>query len=191
VTCIYPHRWLEPLNGFDRHRPRHRTVSSMKNAPHTQSDRGAERIYYRFRNTWMTAHLQSLTLVVSVAGNRSRNLETTARSCNCFSMLSMSGMIAAASMVTLAAAAGIPDQDWGYIEVRPGAHIFWWLYGKQGSTPTERESEPLIWWHQGGPGASSVGYGSYEEIGPVDQNLQPRNTTWAKHANLLFIVREI
>ena len=23
----------------------------------------------------------------------------------------------------------IPDQDYGYVEVRPNAHMFWWLYG--------------------------------------------------------------
>ena len=32
---------------------------------------------------------------------------------------------------------------------------------------------------QGGPGASSTGYGNFEVgIGPLDLNLEPRNTTW-------------
>lgn len=123
---------------------------------------------------------------------------------------------AAASM----AAAGIPDEDWGYVEVRPGCHLFWWLYGKQGSSPEQRTSEPIIQWHQGeasrpaseqsrpparpstrtliglfasfffagGPGASSTGFGNFEEIGVLDVNLDPRNTTWASQANLLFVV---
>ena len=31
---------------------------------------------------------------------------------------------------------------------------------------------------QGGPGASGVGYGNFGELGPLDVNLNPRNTTW-------------
>lgn len=40
--------------------------------------------------------------------------------------------------------------------------------------------------HQGGPGASSL-FGDFIEIGPLDSNLQPRNYTWLKLANLIFI----
>jgi len=31
---------------------------------------------------------------------------------------------------------------------------------------------------QGGPGASGTGFGNFMEIGPLDVNLKPRNTTW-------------
>ena len=31
---------------------------------------------------------------------------------------------------------------------------------------------------QGGPGGSSCGFGNFEEIGPLDVELNPRNTTW-------------
>jgi len=34
---------------------------------------------------------------------------------------------------------------------------------------------------QGGPGASSTGFGNFVEIGPLDVNLAPRNTTWVSH----------
>lgn len=31
---------------------------------------------------------------------------------------------------------------------------------------------------QGGPGASGCGFGNFEEIGPLDKEMKPRNTTW-------------
>ncbi len=40
---------------------------------------------------------------------------------------------------------------------------------------------------QGGPGGSSTGFGNFMEIGPLDVNLKPRDTTWLKLASLLFI----
>lgn len=32
-----------------------------------------------------------------------------------------------------------------------------------------------------------VGFGNFEEIGPLDENLNPRDTTWVKDYNVLFI----
>jgi serine carboxypeptidase 1 len=69
----------------------------------------------------------------------------------------------------------IPDEDWGYVDVRSGAHMFWWLYG---CTDESRDSKPLVMWLQGGPGGSSTGFGNFQEIGPVDVDLISRNTTW-------------
>jgi len=40
---------------------------------------------------------------------------------------------------------------------------------------------------QGGPGASSTGYGNFEEIGPYDVNLKAREINWVQSANILFI----
>ena len=40
----------------------------------------------------------------------------------------------------------IPDQDWGYVEVRPGAHMFWWLYGS--THKDSRDQKPLVMWLQ-------------------------------------------
>ncbi|TVU50295.1 hypothetical protein EJB05_01661 [Eragrostis curvula] len=87
------------------------------------------------------------------------------------------------------AAAGTPDgsEEWGYVEVRPKAHMFWWLYRspqrvENGSTPW-----PTVLWLQGGPGASGVGYGNFMEIGPLDDELKPRPTTWLSKADLLFV----
>ncbi|KAI5322505.1 hypothetical protein L3X38_031577 [Prunus dulcis] len=71
-------------------------------------------------------------------------------------------------------AAGTLDgsEEWGYVEVRPKAHMFWWLYRSP---------------NRGGPGASGVGIGNFEEIGPLDTNLNPRNSTWLQKADLLFV----
>ncbi|GAU34977.1 hypothetical protein TSUD_102990 [Trifolium subterraneum] len=43
----------------------------------------------------------------------------------------------------------------------------------------ENSSEPwpIILWLPGGPGLSG-GLGNFEEIGPLDANLKPRNFTW-------------
>ena len=41
---------------------------------------------------------------------------------------------------------------------------------------------------QGGPGASSTGFGNFEELGPLDVNLQPRNTTWVRMVGIFFSI---
>ncbi|XP_056635825.1 retinoid-inducible serine carboxypeptidase-like [Diorhabda sublineata] len=81
---------------------------------------------------------------------------------------------------------GPTDQEWGYSTVRPDSYMFWWLHFTTAdvSNPTER---PLIIWLQGGPGSSSTGYGNFAELGPLDLELKPRNTTWVQWANVLFV----
>lgn len=79
----------------------------------------------------------------------------------------------------------IPKELWGYHHVRPGAHMFWWFHGYRGNQP--RSQMPLILWLSGGPGDSSVGSGSFGQVGPINLDLKPRNQTWIKHANMLFI----
>ncbi|PSN47006.1 Retinoid-inducible serine carboxypeptidase [Blattella germanica] len=80
------------------------------------------------------------------------------------------------------AGVGPGEQDWGYVTVRPGAHMFYWLYYHSQTT-----SQPLVIWLQGGPGASSTGYGNFEELGIVDTELNVRNNSWVNHVNVLFI----
>lgn len=78
------------------------------------------------------------------------------------------------------------DNDFGFVNVRDGAHMFYWLYYTK--APVKRYYDrPLIIWLQGGPGASSCGHGNFEEIGPYDVNLNERNFTWIKDMNVLFI----
>lgn len=42
----------------------------------------------------------------------------------------------------------------------------------------------------GDKGASGVGIGNFEEVGPLDTNLKPRNSTWLQKGDLLFVVSE-
>lgn len=76
-------------------------------------------------------------------------------------------------------------EEWGYTDVRPGAHMFWWLYyNEKDSTPSNL---PLVLWLQGGPGASGAGYGNFHEVGPLTVDLKPRSSTWLNVAHLLFV----
>lgn len=81
---------------------------------------------------------------------------------------------------------GDAKQSFGYIDVREGCHTFYWLFYSMaaGDDYTER---PLMIWLQGGPGGSSVGYGNFEILGPLDLALRPRADTWANSYNLLLI----
>ncbi|XP_029055382.1 retinoid-inducible serine carboxypeptidase-like isoform X2 [Osmia bicornis bicornis] len=81
---------------------------------------------------------------------------------------------------------GPGEQEWGYVTVRPNANMFWWLYYTTANVQSYYE-KPLVIWLQGGPGASSTAYGNFEELGPLDVDLKPRNYTWVKDYNVLFI----
>ncbi|GJX22123.1 serine carboxypeptidase-like protein 51 [Tanacetum coccineum] len=89
----------------------------------------------------------------------------------------------------LVMAAGTSDgsESWGYVEVRPKAHMFWWYYKSPYRTKDPNNPWPIILWLQGGPGASGVGTGNFEEVGPLDSFLKPRNSTWLTKADLLFV----
>uniref|UniRef100_A0A671R5Q6 Carboxypeptidase n=1 Tax=Sinocyclocheilus anshuiensis TaxID=1608454 RepID=A0A671R5Q6_9TELE len=69
-------------------------------------------------------------------------------------------------------------ESWGYVDVREGAHMFWWLYYANSSSASYKDL-PLVMWLQGGPGGSSCGFGNFEEIGPLDRDLKPRETSWS------------
>ncbi|KYM75660.1 Retinoid-inducible serine carboxypeptidase [Atta colombica] len=64
--------------------------------------------------------------------------------------------------------------------------MFWWLYYTTAKV-NSCYNKPLLIWLQGGPGGSSTSYGNFEELGPLDVNLNPRNYTWVKNYNVLFI----
>lgn len=79
-------------------------------------------------------------------------------------------------------------QDWDHVRVRNGAHLFWWLhFSTADSNATINPKRPLAIWLQGGPGASSTGYGNFAEIGPLDIHLKPRPHTWIKDMHVLFV----
>ncbi|RXN31512.1 retinoid-inducible serine carboxypeptidase [Labeo rohita] len=77
-------------------------------------------------------------------------------------------------------------ESWAYVDVRDGAHMFWWLYYANSSSGSY-ENLPLVMWLQGGPGGSSCGFGNFEEIGPLDRDLKPRETSWVSAASVLFV----
>lgn len=81
---------------------------------------------------------------------------------------------------------GPTDQEWGYVTIRENAHMFWWLHYTTDAV-AKYTDRPLIVWLQGGPGSSSTGYGNFFELGPWNENLKPRNTSWDKYANILFV----
>ncbi|XP_014475075.1 PREDICTED: retinoid-inducible serine carboxypeptidase-like [Dinoponera quadriceps] len=81
---------------------------------------------------------------------------------------------------------GPGEQEWGYVQVRPFANMFWWLYYTTADVNSYYD-KPLVIWLQGGPGGSSTSFGNFEEFGPLDTDLKPRNYTWVKDYNVLFI----
>ncbi|XP_071634686.1 retinoid-inducible serine carboxypeptidase isoform X1 [Temnothorax longispinosus] len=81
---------------------------------------------------------------------------------------------------------GPGEQEWDYVQVRPKANMFWWLYYTTANVNSYYNS-PLVIWLQGGPGGSSTSFGNFEELGPLDVKLNPRNYTWVKDYNVLFI----
>ncbi|CAG9578653.1 unnamed protein product [Danaus chrysippus] len=81
---------------------------------------------------------------------------------------------------------GDHKQDFGYVTVREGAHMFYWMYYTTANVANHTE-RPLIVWLEGGPGVSTTGSINFETLGPLDENLQERNYTWVKHFNVIFV----
>lgn len=97
--------------------------------------------------------------------------------------------------------------------------MFYWSY-RSPQRSVSSMARPTILWLQGGPvrfhvsiylflpektehqlnlimslsclfqGGSGVGRGNFLEIGPLDVNLRPRNSTWLRKADLIFVVSE-
>lgn len=110
----------------------------------------------------------------------------------CYSPLALHLLLCLVSLRACSAAsitAGTPDESelWGYVEVRPKAHLFWWYYKSPQRTSTPSKPWPTVLWLQGGPGASGVGLGNFLEMGPLDVDLKPRNSTWLYKADLIFV----
>uniref|UniRef100_A0A8C4ILX7 Carboxypeptidase n=1 Tax=Dicentrarchus labrax TaxID=13489 RepID=A0A8C4ILX7_DICLA len=87
--------------------------------------------------------------------------------------------------------AGLPSplagkEAWNYVEVRDGAHMFWWLYYADSQSAGYKDL-PLVMWLQGGPGGSGSGFGNFDEIGPLNKDLEPRKTSWVQAASVLFV----
>ena len=76
-------------------------------------------------------------------------------------------------------------EEWGYVPVRPGASMFYWFY--KTTHPDGYKKRPIVLWLQGGPGSSGTGLGNFLEIGPLDENLEPREKSWIRSVSLLFV----
>ncbi|CAG9121027.1 unnamed protein product [Plutella xylostella] len=72
----------------------------------------------------------------------------------------------------------------GYIQVRPGAYMFYWLYYADGKVK-DANKKPLVIWIDGGVAASGVA--NFLEVGPFDEEFRPRNRSWAIGRNILFL----
>ncbi|KAF8728893.1 hypothetical protein HU200_018188 [Digitaria exilis] len=108
--------------------------------------------------------------------------------------------------------AGTPDGSelWGYVEVRPSNNELT-SHGRpssgfrvapyallplrpppmlelRSSLQAHSQSLALSFVLLGWQGASGVGFGNFQEMGPLDVNLQPRNSTWLQKADLIFVV---
>lgn len=77
-------------------------------------------------------------------------------------------------------------QEWDYVEVRKGAHLFYWLLYTTANVSHFIE-RPLVIWLQGGPGVASTGSGIFEQLGPIDIEGKTRESSWLKHVNVLFV----
>jgi len=73
---------------------------------------------------------------------------------------------------------GPGEQEYGYVDVRPKAHMFYWLY----HTTAEKDcsKRPLVMWLPGSPfpGVSATSEGNFLEAGPLTVDLKERNSTW-------------
>ncbi|KAJ1387013.1 Serine carboxypeptidase, serine active site [Sesbania bispinosa] len=58
------------------------------------------------------------------------------------------------------------NEEWRYVQVRPRF---------------------MIRFPNTGQGSSAIGLGNFQEIGPLDVDMNPRNSTWLKKADLLFV----
>uniref|UniRef100_A0A1L8DPK9 Carboxypeptidase n=1 Tax=Nyssomyia neivai TaxID=330878 RepID=A0A1L8DPK9_9DIPT len=96
------------------------------------------------------------------------------------------GILLLASLALARVGFGPGEQDWGYVDVREGAHMFYWLYYTTANVEMYTD-RPLVIWLQGGPGASSTGYGNFEELGPLTLEGEERTFSWVKNYNVLFI----
>ena len=63
--------------------------------------------------------------------------------------------------------------------------MFYWLY--RTTHPDGYLNRPIVLWLQGGPGLSGTGLGNFLTFGPLDQNLEPRNSTWIQTVNIMFV----
>ncbi|KAH8251413.1 hypothetical protein KR032_011179 [Drosophila birchii] len=100
--------------------------------------------------------------------------------------LAIVGLLLGVSWTSARRGFGPGEQDWGYVDVREGAHMFYWLYYTTANVSIYTD-RPLVLWLQGGPGGASSGMGNFLELGPVNIKGEPREGNWVQHVNVLFL----
>ncbi|XP_074108865.1 retinoid-inducible serine carboxypeptidase-like [Cotesia typhae] len=81
---------------------------------------------------------------------------------------------------------GSTKQNWSYVTLREGAHYFWWLYHTSSSEETSK-NKPLLISLTTGMLKGASGVNNFDQIGPLDIDLNPREKTWLKDFNILFV----
>ncbi|XP_051889272.1 retinoid-inducible serine carboxypeptidase [Pristis pectinata] len=79
------------------------------------------------------------------------------------------------------------DESQAAMSHHTGARQGTWSAGHSGAGCTSSSVTDLPLPLQGGPGASGCGFGNFEEIGPLDVDLNPRNYSWVQAASVLFV----
>lgn len=69
-----------------------------------------------------------------------------------------------------------------------GTHLFFWFVESQSSPSTD----PVLYWTNGGPGASSVAFGFWTEHGPFrlrdnGTRVTPYEWSWNRKANVVYV----
>ncbi|KAH6689759.1 Alpha/Beta hydrolase protein [Plectosphaerella plurivora] len=66
-------------------------------------------------------------------------------------------------------------------------HLFFWF----AESRNDPDQDPLILWMSGGPGASSVGFGLFQELGPCQMTgpgtAEANKYAWNNNANVIFV----
>jgi len=66
----------------------------------------------------------------------------------------------------------------GHVTINEKKKLFYWLV----EASSDAESKPLLLWLNGGPSATTIGYGAFQEIGPFqflpDGKLFKRQFAW-------------
>lgn len=70
---------------------------------------------------------------------------------------------------------GPGEQEFGYITIRNGAHVFFWYFYAQDDEPL---TKPTVVFLSGGPGTSSTGVANFGEVGNSYVNGTERAAAW-------------
>ncbi|XP_022975294.1 serine carboxypeptidase-like 51, partial [Cucurbita maxima] len=78
----------------------------------------------------------------------------------CFVLITSSSLFHVGTSITDKSQDG--SEEWGYVQVRPKAHMFWWLYRSPSRVDVSSKPWPTILLLQGGPVWELLGYRAIE-----------------------------